>query len=217
MFCIVSLEYALPYSGVGVDALRVSIWRRSVCSRVGACGCSIAAHCPEVPKARDLPLCRRLLWLRKVLLLASCILCLALVYVLCRPALLEHAVGCLARLLRLLLGKGALAEQKLEWGAGLCVLGVELILGQQGYSCRPAPGKVRRWLRDIRTALDSLELKPGLASKMAGRLQWTCQHMFQRVGRAMIRPIYDQQYSRYPCVSHCLCSCCRECCTGRER
>ena len=42
-----------------------------------------------------------------------------------RPEYLEHAMQCFARLARLLLGKTAIAEKKLEFGlTGLEVLGV---------------------------------------------------------------------------------------------
>ena len=30
--------------------------------------------------------------------------------------------------------------------------------------------------------------------KIAGRLQWACSHMFKRMGRAMVRPIYRQAH-----------------------
>jgi hypothetical protein len=56
----------------------------------------------------------------------------------------------------------------------------------------------------MRKCLDVIEaalapggsLAAGCASKLAGRLQWACQFMFYRLGRAMIRPIYSQCQSR---------------------
>ena len=39
-------------------------------------------------------------------------------------------------------------------------------------------------------------LKSGCAQKLAGRLSWAGQHLFHRVGRAMLRPIFNQKRSR---------------------
>ena len=41
--------------------------------------------------------------------------------------------------------------------------------------------------------LDSNKLLPGQASKLAGALNWASQHMFKRLGRALIYPLYRQQ------------------------
>ena len=35
-----------------------------------------------------------------------------------------------------------------------------------------------------------------MASKLAGALSWTSQYIFQRLGRAMLRPIFYQQFCR---------------------
>jgi len=93
---------------------------------------------------------------------------------------------------RLLFGQSALADRKLDYGASLIVLGVEIMLSSVGFECRPAEQKVRKWLQCIYAALISGVLAPGDASKLAGKLQWACQHMFHKLGRAMLRPLYDQ-------------------------
>lgn len=133
-----------------------------------------------------------------------------------RPECLEHALQCFARLVRLLLGPTALADRKMAsghdllvrvvaslsawavFGAGptLCVLGISVVFDKVGYMCRPDDVKVRKWIRCVKDALDTGVLRPGEASKLAGRLQWACQHMFNRLGRAMLRAIYDQQRCR---------------------
>ena len=52
-----------------------------------------------------------------------------------RPALVEHSMKCFARLVRLLLGQTAIAQRKLECGAGLTILGVEIEMDDLGYKC----------------------------------------------------------------------------------
>ena len=105
---------------------------------------------------------------------------------------LEHALSCFARLVRLLLGESALAEKKLDFGSNLEVLGIEMQVSWENYFCRPSAIKKRKWLLMIRKALASGVLRGGEASKLAGKLQWACQHMFNRVGRAMLRALYNQ-------------------------
>jgi hypothetical protein len=108
---------------------------------------------------------------------------------------LEHAVGCVVRVIRILLGKSSVANHKVEHGPRLVILGVDLRLSAVGFTCRPARSKLCKILKCIIEAISSEWLDCGDASKLAGRLQWACQHMFHRIGRAMLRPIYDHVYS----------------------
>ena len=48
----------------------------------------------------------------------------------------------------------------------------------------------------INEALRTGILTSGDAQKLAGRLNWTVQHLFNRLGRAMLRPIFRQKFSR---------------------
>ena len=45
----------------------------------------------------------------------------------------------------------------------------------------------------INVALNTETLAAGDASKLAGQLSWSCTSLFKRMGRAMLRPIFDQQ------------------------
>lgn len=45
-------------------------------------------------------------------------------------------------------------------------------------------------------AIVSRSLVAGAAQKLSGRLAWATQYVFHRLGRAMIRPIFDQKFSR---------------------
>ena len=46
-------------------------------------------------------------------------------------------MNCFARLVRAVLGKNAISEDKLCFGASLTLLGVEIELTSQGYKCQP--------------------------------------------------------------------------------
>ena len=47
----------------------------------------------------------------------------------------------------------------------------------------------------------------GDASKLAGKLSFGCSHMFRRIGRAMLRPLFDQKSKRNGHVSEALYRC----------
>ena len=107
-----------------------------------------------------------------------------------------HAAEVFARLVRVLLGKGAVADAKTESGSRLCVLGVDIAISTRGFKCKPAAAKVARWCNDIDAAITTGVLLPGDASKLAGRLSWACSQMFKRFGRALLRPIHEQATRR---------------------
>ena len=113
-----------------------------------------------------------------------------------RPESLEHGMSCFARLIRALLGHSAVANRKLECGLGLVVLGVEVALSMTGYALRPAKAKALACIELMERALEGGVLSPGCAQKLAGRLSWAGQHLFHRVGRAMLRPIFRQRFAR---------------------
>ena len=69
-------------------------------------------------------------------------------------------------------------------------------LSQIGFQCRPSQQKVVAWCNQIQEALTAGYLAPGAASKLAGRLSWGAGALFRRLGRAMLRPIFDQKTRR---------------------
>ena len=123
-------------------------------------------------------------------------LCVLRFCAVCREETLAHALDCLARLVRLLLGPTAIAEAKLEIGTSLCVLGVDLEMARSGFKFRPARRKVVQWVASLKAAVEDAILLPGDASKLAGKLSWGCSHLFKRFGRAMLRPLFDQKSRR---------------------
>ena len=107
-----------------------------------------------------------------------------------------HAMMCFARFVRMLLGVTAIEAKKLDYGPEMEILGVILFLSIDGYTCKPAARTVCKCLAVINDALRDGMLTSGQAQKLAGRLCWATQHLFNRLGRAMVRPIYSQKLSR---------------------
>ena len=112
------------------------------------------------------------------------------------PCVVEHAMQCFAKIVRALLGSSAIAADKLMFGASLDILGVNVMLAWDRFAMRPSNEEMKKCLVVINLALAEGVLRPGCASKLAGRLQWACQYMFHRLGRAMVRPLYAQCQSR---------------------
>ena len=102
----------------------------------------------------------------------------------------------LARLVRLLLGPRAVSDRKLECGDALEILGLHVSFPLTGIHLFPAPKRVRKWVPLIKQALDAGKLCAGQASKLAGALSWAGQHCFERLGRAMLQPLFSRQHSR---------------------
>ena len=117
-----------------------------------------------------------------------------------RPECLVHAKNCFARFTRILLGPDAIEERKLEHGMDLVVLGTQIQLSVDGFNCKPALKTIIKCLIVIEAALASGIMLAGDAQKLAGRLNWSTQRLFHRLGRAMLRPIYMQKYSRLDCL-----------------
>ena len=118
-----------------------------------------------------------------------------LVLVLLRPDCAEHAMMCLARLVRAIFGDGAVAKHKLDFGQSLVALGVLITPKEYSFRCELAPAKAAKCVDTIVKALTSCEMYPGTARKLSGRLSWASQFMFRRLGRAMLRPLFQRAHS----------------------
>ena len=93
-----------------------------------------------------------------------------------------------------------------EWGISLQILGVDVAPEVSGYKCKLSKKKAEKCAQMIEAALSTKVLQPGCAMKLAGRLSWATQFLFKRLGRAMLRPIFKQAYSR--CAAMMLCFAC---------
>ena len=117
------------------------------------------------------------------------------------------------RLVDILLGAGAAAPHKLECANPLTVLGVQTKVDAAGVTFKPNPAKVAEWTDQIQSYLKLGLLSSGDASKLAGelasrqrsasmpllctgRLSFASQHVFKRLGRALLVPIFKQIRSR---------------------
>lgn len=114
-----------------------------------------------------------------------------------RPECVEHALDCMKRLVRALLGHDAVAESKAEHGGTLEVLGIEITPSSDGFTCRLSKKKAEKCTGVIDEALKESTLHPGVAQKLAGRLSWATQLLFRRLGRAMLRPLFKRAHSGY--------------------
>lgn len=65
----------------------------------------------------------------------------------CSVSTLDKSLDQMARLIRLLLGRDAVAEDKLECGESLVVLGLQIDLSIRGFSCRPSDEKASMSIR----------------------------------------------------------------------
>ena len=112
-----------------------------------------------------------------------------------------------ARLTRALLGFSAISLKKLEVGPDLVVLGIAVHPTVTGTKFTVDPAKAMKWLATIEEAIATRRLHAGDAIKLAGRLMWATQRLFNRLGRAMIKAIYAQCHSRTGDVGEYLLEC----------
>ena len=56
--------------------------------------------------------------------------------------------------------------------------------------------KAAKWLSQIKLAIETGNLDPGASQKLAGRLTWSTQFLFHKLGRAMIKPVYAHKVAQ---------------------
>ena len=115
-----------------------------------------------------------------------------------READAEHAMECFARVTRAILGEEALAKAKLEQGRPLGVLGLLFTADNEGVSVRVNEDKTQKLLKELEDCLKKGKLSAGNAAKLAGRLSFAAQHTFRKLGRAMLRPLFQQEHAPLP-------------------
>ncbi len=132
---------ACALSGLVQSARSLSLRRNWECAQLGACGCWHLPPRPQTFESGALEIRRRLIWARAV---RPCRLVAwsPALHVCPRQRSMEHCLGCVARLVRILLGTDSLASNKLEYGSELVVLGVRVGPRTSGLRCWPSQCKV---------------------------------------------------------------------------
>jgi len=106
---------------------------------------------------------------------------------------MEHGLRTFVRLVRALLGSNAVADRKTDLGQTLVILGILVRSNRDGVEFHVCPEKAAKWAAQISGAVESLHCDSGTAQKLAGRLNFATQHLFHKLGKAMIKPIYAQK------------------------
>ena len=114
-----------------------------------------------------------------------------------RPACIVHCRDCVVRLVKALLGPGSVAPHKVMSGLPLEVLGVVVEADEAGAAFWPSENKIVKWSAEIELALCRKSLAAcGGGKKIAGKLNWSAQHVFCRLGRALVRPLYKSRWNK---------------------
>ena len=122
---------AAPFGAIG----SVHGWER-----VGAAAAHIARALLKLPMLRYVDDYFGPGWSVCVLV---CVCSLYLCVIVHRKETILHGLQCFVRLIRVLLGRTAIADEKCECGPSLVVLGVYIELSEKGYTLKPAEAKVR--------------------------------------------------------------------------
>ena len=77
------------------------------------------------------------------------------------------------------MGSDVIAEEKMEHGKKLRLLGVDAKPNRKGVRSRPCRKKARKWRGKIGIARKTWKLLPGPASKLTGGLQRAGSHIIQ--------------------------------------
>ena len=107
-----------------------------------------------------------------------------------------HAMDCFARLVRAILGQTAIAAKKLEVGKELVVLGIKVAPVSQGIKMSLEKSKSESWVEELQP-YKYIGMPAGVAAQFAGRFNFASGPTFRRMGRAMVRPFYAQQYKPF--------------------
>ena len=112
-----------------------------------------------------------------------------------------------------------LASRSVRLWGHVCYLYLQVIPRPKGIYFVLDAAKARKWILDIDAALRVGKLTSGESQKLAGRLMWATQHLFYRctcicsfthvrrfllvcrIGRAMIKAIYEQKRSHDGAIS----------------
>ena len=85
-----------------------------------------------------------------------------------------------------------LQHQKFNFGAFLLYLGMEIKFSADGILFVISDNRRRKYVEILRRYLDRNQLLRPRASQLASRLNWACNALFGRCGRAFLSPILAQ-------------------------
>ena len=108
-----------------------------------------------------------------------------------RNECIVHCRECVVRLVKAILGPESVSAKKVCSGLPLEILGVNVNADLSGVCFWPSEVKVEKWKSEIDEILAAKHLTAGVGKTMAGRLSWSAQHVFHRLGRAMLKPLYN--------------------------
>ena len=97
-----------------------------------------------------------------------------------------------------MLGDDAVSPDKCGFGNPLSILGMSVEFQNTVIKIWPVPEKVTKWRTQINRAQSDRRLSAYEAAKLGGRLSFAAQNVFSRLGRAMVRPLFQQQYDALP-------------------
>ena len=82
-------------------------------------------------------------------------------------------------------------------GSSLLLLGLDISVEGLSASWRLGQQKRWQWMSELRRVLADDVLEPGLAAKFCGRSAFLNAHVFNRLGRALLRPIIWRQRQQH--------------------
>ena len=115
-----------------------------------------------------------------------------------RESLVEHTTKCVQTMIDTLMGTGTAAPDKLLWGNPLTILGIDVRYHKGCIRACVEEEKAHKWCREISEAVKTKKMSKKEAERNAGRLAFATQWTFRRMGRAMIRPFYQQAMRPLP-------------------
>jgi len=90
-----------------------------------------------------------------------------------------------------------LDPKKEATGADIQLLGLQVRMDKECSHWRLNDQKAELWANELQAAIDSDRLSPSQASKFCGRLAFLNSNVFNRLGRALLRPLIWRQQCKY--------------------
>ena len=86
-----------------------------------------------------------------------------------------------------------LDPEKSKVGAAITLLGLDVEMGKDASCWSLGNEKAKEWIQEMKGILEANWLAPAAASKLCGKLGFLNAHIFNRLGRCLLRPIIWRQ------------------------